>query len=147
MSIDDLRALFPALSQDAVETSPRDDSYNCVAWAGGDTERWWWPGGFPTYGAHWPISSTDVTVEGFVEAFRSLGYDVCDDGSWEKGFEKVALYVDGDGQPTHMARQLSSGKWTSKMGRLEDIAHPTAEELCGGSYGAVTRYMKRKIRF
>ena len=146
MSIDDLRGLFPALSQDAVETSPQDDSYNCIAWAGGDTERWWWPGDFPTDATHWPIPSADETVEGFVEAFRSLGYETCDDGFLEKGFEKVALYADTDGLPTHMARQLSSGKWTSKMGELEDIEHPTSEELCGDSYGVITRYMKRRVQ-
>ena len=144
MSMDELRTLFPALSRDAVETSPQDDSYNCVAWAGGDTERSWWPASFPTHGTHWPIPATDETVEGFVEAFRALGYEACDDGSLEKGFEKVALYVDAEGQPTHLVRQLSSGKWTSKMGRLEDIEHQSTEELCGRSYGVVERYMKRR---
>ena len=129
-----------------METSPQDDSYNCIAWAGDDTDRWWWPASFPTYGTHWPIASTDVTVDGFVEAFRSVGYETCEDGSLEKGFEKVSLYVDAEGQPTHMVRQLSSGKWTSKMGGLEDIEHPTIEELCGGSYGAVKRYLKRRAR-
>ena len=29
--------------------------------------------------------------------------------------------IDTNGKPTHAARQLSSGLWTSKLGKLQDI--------------------------
>ena len=44
------------------------------------------------------------------------------DESLEPGFEKVALYALG-GVPKHAARQLSSGRWSSKLGDLEDVEH------------------------
>ena len=30
----------------------------------------------------------------------------------EPGFEKIALYADNSGKPTHAARQLDNGRWT-----------------------------------
>lgn len=144
--IDDLRAkLFPQLSQDAEKTSDPEDDYNCIAWAAGDTEVRWWPVDRPTTGVYWPLNQPEDTVDGFVAAFGTLGYERCDDGLLELGFEKVALYVDAKGEPTHMARQLSSGHWTSKLGFLEDIRHPTLDELCGDCYGTVECFLKRPI--
>jgi len=73
---------------------------------------------------------------------------MCDDDSLEQGFEKVAIYVDEeDDMPSHMARQLESGWWTSKCGNLQDITHQTLSALEGGQdygYGKVTCIMKRK---
>ncbi|MFM7428637.1 MAG: hypothetical protein ACKO1F_01925 [Flammeovirgaceae bacterium] len=55
---------------------------------------------------------------------------------------KVALYGK-DGKWTHAARQLVSGKWTSKMGSCEDIEHLTPLVLEGEGYGYVFQVMKR----
>ncbi|HEY7428267.1 MAG TPA: hypothetical protein VH682_28795 [Gemmataceae bacterium] len=36
--------LFPRLNGTAYRiTSPASDVYNCIAWAAGETNRWWWP--------------------------------------------------------------------------------------------------------
>lgn len=146
MPIDDLRRdFFPALSADAIETSLRDDSYNCIAWVAGDTARKWWPTQFPTFGAYWPIAP-DYSVSGFIAAFGTLGFEVCENGTVEEESEKVVLYVGTNGKPTHMARQLPSGRWTSKLGDEEDIEHTTPEDLCGIAYGRVEIFMKRPIR-
>lgn len=143
MALDNIRAIFPDLSQDAIETSPQDDAYNCIAWAASDTQRHWWPVDFPTNGVYWPIDPPEESVDGFIAAFATLGYEVCADGAVDQSFEKLALYVDAQGVPTHMARQLPSGKWTSKIGRLlEDIEHPTCEELQSG-YGNVRLFLRR----
>ena len=73
------------------------------------------------------------------------GYSVsCDDGGLEPGHEKVALYV-LDGKPTHAARQLPDGAWTSKLGRQIDIAH-TVCALEGPAYGQIAVFLKRKKR-
>jgi hypothetical protein len=65
----------------------------------------------------------------------------------EAGFEKIAIYVDGDGVPTHAARQLSDGAWTSKLGEWEDIRHLTLEAMeddgLGLGYGKVSLILKR----
>ena len=62
----------------------------------------------------------------------------------EKGFQKIALYVK-DGIPTHAARQLPTGKWTSKLGRDIDIEHDFPEVLNGADYGVASIFMKKEI--
>ncbi len=71
----------------------------------------------------------------------ALGYEECEDGSHEPGFEKIALYAK-DAEPTHAARQLPDGRWTSKLGKLEDIAH-SLEGLAECLYGEIVLFMKR----
>ena len=81
------------------------------------------------------------TIEAFVDAFWTLGYVPCEDGRHEPGYEKVALYA-FDGTPTHAARQLTDGRWSSKLGRSVDIAH-TPDALDGPVYGAIVLYLCR----
>jgi hypothetical protein len=49
-----------------------------------------------------------------------------------------------DGEPTHAARQLPNGKWTSKLGRWQDIEHEL-DGLVGEMYGTVKQILKRAI--
>jgi hypothetical protein len=124
-------------------TSRKTKRYNCIAWAGDDIERPWWP---QTDGWYWPSGISDQEdIPAFIEAFQLLRYVVCVDGSLEQGFEKVALFAEPDGTPTHAARQLRSGKWTSKLGPNEDIEHEDVRDLRGWRYGDVHSYMKRPI--
>ena len=74
-----------------------------------------------------------------------LGYEVCENGVLEQGFEKVAIYVDTRSVPTHMARQLDNGNWTSKLGQSFDIRHDAPDNLDGDNYGATAVYMKKRI--
>jgi hypothetical protein len=120
-------------------TSPASPDYNCVAWAAGDTGRWWQPGVF------WPVPTRpdDYGLAALEQACVSLGYKGCGlDGSLEPGFEKVALYGGGL-LYTHAARQLPGGKWTSKLRRAEDIEHDTPDDVAGGVYGQLAQVMKR----
>lgn len=138
-----IRQLFPQLRDDTFEiTSPRDVHYNCVAWAVGDTKRWWWPGEPPF--SFWPPGVVrEESIVSFVEAFATLGYEVARSGVHEPDHEKVALFVSSDGIPTHMARQLSDGSWTSKLGRLEDIMHGDASGVAGSDYGQIAVFLRR----
>jgi hypothetical protein len=122
-------------------TSDASTDYNCVAWSAGDTTHWWQPG------VHWPVTvpPNDYSVAALAKAFESLGYEPCVDGGLEPGVEKVALYGVSIFY-SHVARQLSTGKWTSKLGAAEDIEHDTPEVLAGGAYGRVVQFMKRLIR-
>lgn len=61
-----------------------------------------------------------MTLQSFVLAFEHLGYRVCTSGMLEEGVEKIALYAASDGEPTHAARQLANGGWTSKLGMAEE---------------------------
>lgn len=130
---------FPRLTPDNHRvTSPATPDYNCVAWSAGDTDRWWEPG------VCWPAQAEGYGPDVLEAAFRSLGYEPCADGGVEAGFEKVALYAAGAFY-THAARQLPSGKWTSKLGRSEDIEHDTPDDIAGGAYGEVFRFMRRTV--
>lgn len=117
-------------------TSPPSSDYNCVAWAAGDTDRWWQPF------SYWPVSAEEYGPEELAAAFLALGYEDCDGPAREDSHLKVALYSSGAFY-THAARQLPSGQWTSKLGAEEDIEHDTPEDVGGGVYGEVFRYMKR----
>ena len=122
-------------------TSPRTKTYNCVAWAAGEVHRWWEPGQF------WPcqLLGNDFKVADMIEAFRTIGYELCANGVMETGFEKVAIYAEGFVDPTHASRQLSDGRWTSKIGPDEDIEHDTADDVAGGLYGDIIMYMRRPV--
>jgi len=140
----ELEAAFPNLAQSGYRvTSPATRRYNCIAWAAHDEMNWWWP----VPGAYWPpqVLQTE-TVEAFIEAYQTLGYELCDSDQWEDGFEKIAIYADAEGNPTHAARQLPSGQWTSKIGRGIDIEHDTLDGLSGILYGTPIRFLKRPLQ-
>lgn len=140
-----IEKLFPhLLNSDYSVESLATTEYNCIAWAAGDTERWWWPD--PLYLRYWPpnIPRTE-TVKAFIRAYETLDYTICEDAEYEDGFEKIAIYVGSDGKPEHASRQLSSGCWTSKLGQLEDIEHTTLDDLVGPYYGSVAVILKRPI--
>lgn len=121
-------------------TSPATAAYNCIAWAAHDTARWWQPG------VYWPepIDPFDCGLEVLRRAFRLLGYEDCPDGTLEAGYEKVALYGES-ALYTHAARQLPSGRWTSKLGACEDIEHDRPKDVADGVYGPVCGFMRRAV--
>lgn len=137
-----LEAIFPRLASSAYAiTSPKSDAYNCIAWAASDIHHWWWP--VPAEETFWPLAvPREATLEAFVAAFTTLGYEVCQNPDWEPGSEKVALYAK-ESAPTHAARQCPDGRWTSKLGALEDVRHDSLESLAGDIYGQATVFLRR----
>ena len=135
--------LFPRLQQTSFEiTSPRDGAYNCVAWAAGDVQRWWWPG--EVMFTFWPAGVVrEQSISSFVVAFGTLGYEPAISADHDPGFEKVAIFALPDGTPTHMARQMENGSWTSKLGSLEDISHVDVSGVSGSDYGEVVTVLQR----
>ncbi len=136
-----LERIFPRLVGDYQVTSPATAGYNCIAWAAGDETRWWWPDEQPD--VYWPSGvPRELTIVAFIAVFRTMGYEVCASGELERGCEKVALYALND-VPTHAARQLPSGRWTSKAGIFEDLEH-SLEGLEGDLYGRVVCLLRRR---
>lgn len=133
---------FPHLIDVASKkTSEKTERYNCIAWAFKDNRRHWWPNGKRSY---WPISALGLSVsDAFEKWFEVDGWERCSDDNQEAGFEKVALYC-LQGQPTHAARQLDTGLWTSKLGPDIDLTHKL-HELSGPSYGVPTRYYRKAL--
>lgn len=146
-----LKSIFPALTLDNYEIeSPLTPRYNCIAMAADDVTRRWWPTDLshPTGREfYWPQKKREQNLECFVHAFAELGYEVCENDSYERGFEKVAIYINHRGTPTHMAKQLRDGVWCSKLGvRGWDILHETPQVLHSREYGHVAQVMKRRIQ-
>jgi hypothetical protein len=135
---------FPLLTT-SVETSPAVRQYNCIAWAAGNNSRWWWPDAADI--GYWPPNiPREETISAFIAAYALQGYVQCSDEALELGFEKIVLYgvrVGTDIVPTHAARQLVDGRWTSKLGNCEDIEHNTIEMLNGPRYGVPICFLKR----
>lgn len=131
-----LETAFPGLKGSAFAvTSPETPEYNCVAWAAG-----WWPDSF--YVAYWPPHAPrKESIDAFIEAFQSLGFETCSTTEPETGFEKVAFFAEGN-LPKHAARQLEDGDWTSKLGQDIDIRH-SLSDLEGKRYETIVKVMKR----
>jgi len=142
LSRERIEKMFPTLAVTGyLIASPEVPDYNCIAWAACDNERWWWPD--PQLIGYWPPDAPRlVTLDAFIKAYETLGYTPCQNPENEENFEKIAIYVDPSGKPTHAARQVRSGRWTSKLGELEDIEH-TLEGLVGPQYGRIAAVMKR----
>ena len=126
------------------KTSDRNPNYNCVAWAVGDTTRYWYD--VKIKGYYWPPGTPSAdTLEGWIKLFEIHGYEQTDKADLEPEYERVAIYVTDDG-PEHVARQVASGAWSSKMGKGIDIEHPTLEAVESEIVGEVRVIMKRRCK-
>ena len=145
MSSERLEKIFPNLRRSSYRiTSDPTETYNCIAWAAGNTKRWYEP--TPDPGCYWPANvAREYTLEAYTQVYTDCGYVVCHSDEPEPGYEKVAIYVDSYGLPSHAARLTSSGVWTSKLGELEDIEHDTLKALENSDYGVVARILKRNL--
>ena len=115
--------------------------YNCIAYAAGDTAQWCWPDGIN----YWPPWATQNNrMESLEEMFAGLGFEQCNDGSPEDGYQKVALYA-VQGRFQHAAAQTPNERWRSKMGQGPVIEHLSPESLSGGMYGDAAAYIRRAL--
>lgn len=138
---------FPGLKTDKAFqiTSEKTRDYNCIAWASGVNTRWEWPpldNISPEDDEYWPAGvENSERIEAFIQNFKIKGFECCDNDALEQGFQKVALFAK-NGVCTHASLQLSDGKWTSKLGYLNDITH-SLYALEGELYGCVACIMKK----
>ncbi len=131
-------------------TSPATNDYNCIAWALGDDQHWLWPpepDALTRAGQYWPADlSTAQTIDTFADLFEAHGYQPCNDGELEDGYEKIALYALDNGEPAHASRQRADGAWTSKLGTLVDVEHPTPADVESRPFGRAVRFFRRLRR-
>jgi hypothetical protein len=115
--------------------------YNCIAWAAGDEGRWWWPDAGGIY--YWPIGVQRIeSLAAFRQAYESVGFSDCADATAEPGFQKIAVFTDAPGVPTHAAKLTPDGTRSSKLGRAFDIIHAKLSCL-QNAYGNAALFMKR----
>lgn len=120
-------------------TSPETAQYNCVAWALGDSENWWEADDDYQWLDNIEYSQSLLAVKSLFENFK---FEISDNDSLEKGFEKIALFSDDNLNCTHVAKQLSDELWSSKLGISYDISHKI-NALENGIYGQVVLILKR----
>ena len=120
-------------------TSPADWLYNCIAWAVGETARWWEPTDY------WPdpAGRFGYDLADLIRVLEGVGFEACLDGLPEPGFQKIAVYADDASRYTHAARLLPTGAWTSKLGMSVDIEHDTPGDVAGGAYGELAGFLRR----
>ena len=139
--IERLLKTFPNLDPTKCKkNSPATGKYNCAAFAGGDTNRWWQPD------FHWHEKAVKSVDWRALESqfYHECGYIRCADGALEPGVEKVAIYADASDEWTHAAHQREDGWWESKIGYDVDILHQTLECLYCNLYGTVVQFLKRE---
>jgi hypothetical protein len=144
----EFRKDFPNITyNNSRQTSESNEEYNCISWALGNTHEWIWPG-LNITNTKWPIDIPRLLNKNiFIKLFESYGFKLIPNKDTGLVFDlqKIVLYVDYYNKPTHAARQLPSGRWTSKIGANLDIEHDTPEVLEGPLYGKVDIVMAKKI--
>ena len=91
---------------------------------------------------YWPYElPRSSSLETYIALFRWAGYEI---GDSDPSFEKLAIFAQ-NGVFRHVARQLPSGQWTSKMGANVDIEHDLVA-VQGGRYGDLHSIMQRERR-
>ena len=137
--------IFPGIAGKFRKTSSNDANYNCLTWALGRSDIWLSPVvRIPPYS--WPPGIPEEwSVAAIREIFVREGYtEETDSVELEDGWEKVAFFIENNGDPTHFSRQLPNGKWTSKLGGLIDIEHNNLKCLEGPHYGRQGLILKRE---
>ncbi len=122
-------------------TSEMTPRYNCISWSVREDLISLWPDD----DNRWPTSVTrEESMDAFLQFYTMIGFERISLNAihYEPGYEKIALYADTAG-PCHAARQIPSGRWLSKLGRLADIEHNDLNCLEGGAYGNVVAIFKR----
>lgn len=123
------------------QTSDLDGRYNCIAWAANDNKRWYEPDPIGFY--YWPDEiPREYSISSYIALYEFLGYEKCADDDIEIGFEKIAIYSKNN-IPTHAARQLDNGNWTSKLGKNIDVSH-SLFSMMNGFYGNVVQFLKKR---
>jgi hypothetical protein len=106
---------------------------NTQRWEPDPAEQYYWP----------PDVLREYTVPAFIRAYQTCRYELCADGLQERGYEKIVVYADRYGLVKHAARQISDGRWLSKLGDAEDIIHEAPQSLSSPIYGQPVCYLKR----
>jgi hypothetical protein len=129
VSLDDIYDRLPRLRESVHRvTSPPSDDYNCAGWVVRDLKGYFAPGLFWPEGIPKPEREGDEDLEAYLALFRSWGYEECDSPDLEPGLLKIAIYAK-DGFFHHVAKQLRSGAWSSKIGQAHDLRHEDLSAL------------------
>lgn len=141
-----VEAFAPSIAGYYRKTSDATLDYNCLAWAVENNQKWFDPQRF-CLGYYWPNGvDREWNMTAILQILGLYGYtERSDNDHIEDGYIKIAVYADESGVPTHFARQLANGKWTSKAGELIDFEHENLTCLECDDYGTVERILRKKV--
>src|SRR5262249_40151901 len=126
------RAGFPRLREEFEVLAAASPSYNCIGWSLGFNNSWVWP----------VEAGQTVSLYHFDALYRYYGFTRVNKLAYRRqpDHDKVVLYAarraNGHITPTHAARQMPDGSWTSKLGSLPLIRHLHPHDVAGPSYGS-----------
>ncbi len=148
------RIIDPNDSRFVSVNSDASPEYNCIAWALGIKNQWWEPhsqGSIVEDRGYWPAGLPHNRAPQTLRAlFWREGFVDCENGDFDPNIVKIALYrlpdTDGSYRWTHVARQLKTGLWTSKLGSSYEVTHRKPDDLDGSLYGEVYAYMAKPRR-
>jgi hypothetical protein len=136
------RQAFPNLGNNFEVLQPSSSRYNCIAHSLGIHTRWIDPQTGPANSVLGPMDRM-YAAQGYARSGRL-------DFRLESGKQKVVLYARISGgqvrEVTHAALQSRDGTWTSKLGKLALIRHPSPTVLNGPEYGAPVAVYVRSVR-
>jgi hypothetical protein len=100
-------------------------------------------------GYHWPKGAIEGDdPDALKSAYEVIGYELCSGEHADRpeiGYEKVAIYVDDLGLWSHAAKLHDNGEWSSKLGDIEDVHHPSEHCFGDSEYGNGVYYMRRRL--
>ena len=134
---------FPDLEKIGYEiTSPETRKYNCIAWAAESTTRKWWPD--PLKLGFWPPKvPREETLEAFMQAFGTLGYHPCADGTQEDGFQKIALFAKKESPDQSESRLVPTHAASPDISPVERKRQASLVVVTGGSFArALERFFR-----
>ena len=134
---------------DHSKTSECDEKYNCIAWIFGAQDRKWWP--VDADEAYWPreLNNKLTILQEFILLLEDAGFEKCNDGNFESGKKKIAVYVDALSDLSHAAIFRTAGPyagyWSSKIGGNIDIRHISYRDLEGPLYGSARLFFSKQV--
>lgn len=146
LTVADIKMYWPSLNDEDFEfKSHFNPFYNCLAWAINVNTIFVTMNYFQKkHGLD--INNLDHSVNGYAKILEEFyNYLSCENGEYEKGFEKILLYGDNNNLWTHAARQIKEEMWVSKLGSCENIEHKNIECLNGNTYGEPKIFMKKVV--
>jgi hypothetical protein len=109
-----------------------------------------WVDPFSDAGHWWPDGvERGLSPEHLIAAFKAVGFEISSDAEPEAGFDKVALYKNGD-EWSHATRIVERGIESSKFGSAWDgqhshnLCHDETDGKVSNPYGNIFAYMKRR---
>lgn len=140
----DIMSYFPNLqSDDAIQSAPYNDNYNCISWSGGITSYWEWP---LYYGSSF-YSPNPLTAFDNYYASRGLTRNGANETNSVVDLWAI-VYTNGQREYTHGSVRRGADEnahgydWESKPGSLMRTFHPRYS-LEGDDYGVVVEHYIR----